>query len=88
MTEPGRRERTAKLLIAHLDAIAQGAAGIPRAETERLIERAAVATMRAVTLELLDPDRAVAIWREAHGRHPNLPHVELASPMAHVRLAA
>ena len=81
MTEPGRRERTANLLSAHLGAIAQGASGIPHGEAERLIERAAVATMRAVALELLDPDRAVAIWREAHARYPSLPHMELGSQM-------
>jgi hypothetical protein len=79
VTEPRRRERTAKLLIAHLEAIAQGASGIPHGETERLIERAADATMRAVALELLEPDRAVAIWQEAHARHPALPYVELES---------
>jgi hypothetical protein len=81
VTEPTRRERTAKLLMAHLDALAQASSGIPHAETERLIERAAVATMRAVALELLEPDRAVEIWQEAHERHPGLPYVELeASP--------
>ena len=62
--------------------------GIPHAERERLIERAAVATMRAVALELLDADRAVAIWQEAHARHPGLPDVRLDSSPACVRLAA
>jgi len=85
VTEPRRRERTAKLLAAHLDAVARGASGIPHAEAERLIERAAVATMRAVALELLDPDRAVEIWREAHARHPQLPEVVVELPE---RLAA
>jgi hypothetical protein len=79
VTEPRRRERTAKLLIAHLDALAKGASAIPPAETERLVERAAVATMRAVSLELLEADRAVAIWQEAHARYPELPYVGLAS---------
>ena len=88
MTEPTRRERTAKLLIAHLDALAQVASGIPHAETERLIERATVATMRAVELELLEAERAVAIWDAAHERHPHLPHVELELPAVQVRLAA
>jgi hypothetical protein len=88
VTEPRRRERTAKLLIAHLDALAQAASGIPHAERERLIERAAVATMRAVALELLDADRAVAIWQEAHARHPGLPDVRLDSSPARLRLAA
>jgi hypothetical protein len=77
VTEPTRRERTAKLLIAHLDALARAAPGIPQAETERLLERAAVATMRAVALELLEAERAVEIWRDAHARHPGLPQVGL-----------
>jgi len=47
------------------------------AETERLIEVAAMATTRAVTLDLLEADRAAAIWRDAHARHPALPRVEL-----------
>jgi hypothetical protein len=80
VTEPRRRERTAKLLAAHLDAVARGASGIPHAEAERLIERAAVVTMRAVALELLDPDRAVEIWREARALYPGLPRIELALP--------
>jgi hypothetical protein len=80
VTEPRRRERTAKLLIAHLDALARAASGMPHAETERLIERAAVATMRAVALELLEQHRAVEIWQQAHERHPGLPYVELESP--------
>jgi hypothetical protein len=88
VTEPTRRERTATLLIAHLNALAQGAPGMPRAETERLTERAAVATMRAVAFELLEAERATAIWRAAYARHPHLPHVELERPAPQVRLAA
>ena len=88
MTEPTRRERTAKLLTAYLETLAHAAAGIPHAETERLIERATVATMRAVALELLEADRAAAIWRAAHERHPHLPHFELEQPAAEARLAA
>ena len=80
MTEPRRRERTAKLLAAHLDAVAQAASSMPYTETERLVERAATATMRALSLELLEPNRAVAIWQEAHERHPSLPYVELERP--------
>jgi hypothetical protein len=80
-----RSERTAKLLIARLDALARAANRIPHAETERLIELATVATMHAVALELLELDRAEAIWRDAHARHPQLPRVEVALPE---RLAA
>jgi hypothetical protein len=80
-----RSERTANLLRAHLEALARAAPRMPRSETKRLIELAAMATTRAVTLGLLEADRAGAIWRDAHARHPGLPRVELAFP---VRLAA
>ena len=85
MTEPVRRERTAALLIARLDALARAASRIPHAEAERLIERAAVATMHAVALELLEAERAEAIWQDAHERHPSLPRVDVRLPS---RLAA
>jgi len=78
MTETRRCERTANLLIGHLDALARTASRLRHAEAERLVELASVATMRAVALELLEADRADAIWREAHMRHPHLPEVELA----------
>jgi hypothetical protein len=77
VTEPARRERTATLLIARLDALSRAASRIPNADAERLIERAAVATMHAVALELLEAERATAIWDDAHARHPELPRVEL-----------
>jgi hypothetical protein len=80
-----RNERTANLLIGHLDALARTASRLPHAETERLVELASVATMCAVALELLDAERADAIWREAHTRHPELPDVQVALPQ---RLAA
>ena len=85
MTETRRCERTANLLIGHLDALARTASRLPHAEAERLVELASVATMRAVALELLEADRADAIWREAHVRHPNLPQVQIDLP---ARLAA
>jgi hypothetical protein len=78
-----RCERTARLLVARLDALA--AAGLPHAETERLVELASVATMHAIALELLPAERADKIWRAAHVRHPELPEVELRPP---VELAA
>jgi len=80
VTVPARSERTAKLLIARLDALARAAARVPHAETERLVELATIATMHAVALELLEADRADAIWRDARTRHPELPHVEIALP--------
>jgi hypothetical protein len=80
-----RSERTANLLVAHLEALARAAHRMPPSETKRLTERAAVATQRAVTLRLLDAGRATAIWREAQARHPSLPYIELGF---HTRLAA
>lgn len=72
MTDEARAVRTANLLIARLDAVARTAAQLPHSETERLVELASVATMRAVALQLLEADRAEEIWREAHHRHPLL----------------
>jgi hypothetical protein len=68
-----RSNRTARMLVARLDAVARVATQLPHAETERLIELASVATMRAVALELLRAEHADAIWNEAHVRHPQLP---------------
>jgi hypothetical protein len=75
-----RGERTANLLIARLEALARTANRLPHAEAVRLIELASVATMRAVALELLDAERADAIWREASARHPQLVRLEVALP--------
>jgi hypothetical protein len=80
-----RSERTARLLVARLEALARVASQLRHAEAERLVELASVATMRAVALELIQAERADAIWREAHVRHPQLPQVEIALPE---RLAA
>ena len=80
MTEDARSERTAKLLIARLDAVARSAARLPHADAERLVELATVATMRAVALELLEAERADAIWRDAQQRNPALPVVRLQLP--------
>jgi hypothetical protein len=72
-----RSDRTANLLIAHLDALARAARRIPHAETERRIELAGAATRHAVALQLLDPDRAAGIWRDIHARYPDLPRVDI-----------
>jgi hypothetical protein len=80
-----RSERTARLLVARLEAVARVASELRHGEAERLVELATVATMRAVALELLEAERAQAIWRDAHLRHPQLPQVEIALPE---RLAA
>jgi hypothetical protein len=80
-----RSERTARLLVARLEAVARAASELRHGEAERLVELATVATMRAVALELLQEERAQAIWRDAHVRHPQLPQVQIALPK---RLAA
>jgi len=75
-----RSERTTRLLVARLDALAKVASGLHHAEATRLVELASVATLHAVALETLHADRAEAIWREAHLRHPGLPEVVIALP--------
>jgi hypothetical protein len=80
-----RTERTTRLLVSQLDALAKVASGLHHAEARRLVELASVATMHAVALETLHAERAEAIWREAHERHPELPEVVIALP---ARLAA
>jgi hypothetical protein len=87
MTEDTRSTRTERLLISRLDALAKTAAQLPHAETERLVELATIATMRAVALDLLRAERAEGIWREAHERHPSL-RVERGSVRLPIRLAA
>ena len=85
MVDETRSERTTRLLVARLDDLAKVASGLHHAEATRLVELASVATMHAVALETLHADRAEAIWREAHLRHPGLPEVVIALPE---RLAA
>jgi len=65
--------RTARLLVARLEAVARVATQLPHSEAERLVELASVATMRAVALELLRAEQANEIWHDAHVRHPQLP---------------
>jgi hypothetical protein len=86
VTEDTRSERTERLLIARLEEVARAASGIRHAEAERLVELASVATMNAVALDMLHAERAEAIWREAHQRHPELPDVVVDLPER--RLAA
>jgi hypothetical protein len=80
VTDDARRERTANLLIARLDALIRVAGRLPTAETQRLVELAGVATMRAVALQLLEAERAETIWRDAHARNPRLPTVQIEPP--------
>jgi hypothetical protein len=87
VTDETRSERTARLLVARLDAVARVATQLRHAEAERLVELASVATMRAVALEMIREETADQIWRDAHVRHPQLPQqpVRLERPQ---RLAA
>jgi hypothetical protein len=85
VTTETRSERTAKLLVARLEALARAASGLKHADAERLVELASVATMHAVALEMLQAEKAEAIWRDAHARHPELPEVVIELPE---RLAA
>jgi hypothetical protein len=88
MNDETRSERTARLLTARLEALARAASELRHAEAERLVELASVATMHAVALEMIQADKAEAIWREAHSRHPELPVVEVRLPQRPQRLAA
>jgi hypothetical protein len=85
VTAETRSDRTARLLVARLEALALAASRLNHAETERLVELASVATMHAVALEMLQAEKADAIWRQAHVRHPQLPEVVVELPE---RLAA
>jgi hypothetical protein len=85
VTEDARTNRTARLLVARLEAVARVAGQLRHAEAERLVEVASIATMRAVALELIRADQADEIWHEAHVRHPQLPPARLELPQ---RLAA
>lgn len=87
MTEDARSTRTERLLISRLEALARTAASLPHAETERLVELATVATMRAVALDLIRAERAEGIWREAHARHPVL-RIERRTVELQAQLAA
>ena len=85
VTNETRAERTARLLVARLDALACVASRLRHPEAQRLVELASVATMRAVALEMIQAEHAAAIWHDAHVRHPELPQVEIDLP---ARLAA
>jgi len=85
VTEETRAERSARLLVDRLDALARAAGTLRHAEAERLVELASVATMNAVALEILRAEQAEAIWHDAHVRHPQLPEVAVRLPR---RLAA
>jgi hypothetical protein len=67
-------DRLARVLTARLEEVASAAerTGAPPDAVARLLESAAVATMRAVALDLLTEAAAKEIWRDAETRHPVL----------------
>ena len=72
MTDAARSERTTRILTARLEELARAVerANVSARQAARLLESASVATMHAVTLELLSSARAEELWREAAERHP------------------
>jgi hypothetical protein len=72
MNERTRSERMARILSARLDELARALerADIPPQLASRLLESASVATMHAVTLDLLTSERATELWHDASERHP------------------
>lgn len=74
MTDAARSERTARILSARLSELARALerAAVPPDAAARLLESASVATMHAVTLDLLTSSRACALWREAAEQHPSV----------------
>ncbi len=78
MTFETRSERTAHLLAARLEQLASALerSGADATAVARLLESASLATMHAVSLDLLTSARAAGIWREAAERHPAVkPHI-------------
>ncbi|MFN2628294.1 MAG: hypothetical protein ABR569_06625 [Gaiellaceae bacterium] len=74
MTEATRTGRTERLLSGRLDELACAVerASVTVAAAARLLESASVATMHAVSLELLTSARASELWQEAAERHPQV----------------
>jgi len=84
-----RGERTARLLALRLEELARALeqAGVPSQAAARLLESASVATMHAVSLDLVTSERAAAIWTDASDRHPALAAASLDRRLA-IRRAA
>ena len=79
-----RHDRTVRLLEAKLEALAR-AAEQPlsrRRSLEDEMLRAAVATHRAIALELLSSEEARQIWTTVARRHPNAPWSRRAFELA------
>lgn len=84
VTTEVRSERTARLLALRLEELARALerAGAPAGAAARLLESASVATLHAVSLELVTSKRAAAIWNDASERHPVLSAVSLERRLA------
>ena len=74
VTEANRSERTARILSHRLSELARALerADVPPAAASRLLEAASVATMHAVTLDLLTTQRARQLWHDAAEQHPTV----------------
>lgn len=77
-----RSERVERRLTQRLDELAGALerSGAPAETIGRLLELASVATMHAVSLELVSADRAQEIWRRARERHPLLEDADIRVP--------
>jgi len=74
VTPDVRSDLTARRLSLRLEEVARAleCTGTPGAVATRLLESASVATMHAVSLELVTSQRADEIWGDAARRHPVL----------------
>jgi hypothetical protein len=74
MERHARAQRTERILLGRLEELAQvlERTGAPNEAITRQLESASVATMNAVALDLISPEAAEGIWREAEERHPQV----------------
>jgi len=81
VTDAALSQRTVRVLSARIDELAQALerAAVPAEAAARLLEAASVATMHAVTLELLSAAHAGELWREAAERHPTVQELRPAA---------
>ncbi len=90
MTRETRSERTLRLLTLRLEELARALerSGARAESVRRLLELASLATLHAVSLELITSERAAEVWSAAERRHPVLATLELRHPHAPERAAA
>jgi len=80
VTELTRSERTSRLLVSRLDALATVAAQLHHVDVERLVELASIATMHAVALETLKCGEGERILPHGPPGPPQLRVVEIELP--------